>query len=100
MSDFVFKTWDASGVQTFGTNDRLGRILGKIDITGANNNGSFTDAGMLNGEPFALFFSDGTGSTAVVCLATASGQTVTWTFGGLNANQGFNPSGFILYGIR
>jgi hypothetical protein len=101
MSDFYFRTWDANGVLTFGSNDRLGRILGRIDVIGANNNGTFNDPAMLNGDPFAFFFSDGTGSTWAACLASASGQTVTWTFGGLNANQGNNnPSGFILYGIR
>ncbi len=56
MSDFYFRTWDANGVLTFGSNDRLGRILGRIDVIGANNNGTFNDPAMLNGDPFAFFF--------------------------------------------
>jgi hypothetical protein len=93
--------YDASGNLTFSADDYLGRVLGTINVVGANNNGSFTDANLLSGTPWALFFSDGSGAGSVTCVVSVSGNLINWTFGGLNANNsGFNPSGFILYGIK
>ena len=93
--------YDAAGNLTFAATDYLGRVLGTINIVGANGNGSLTDANLLAGMPWAIFFSDGSGSVAVPCIVTCSGQTITWTFGGSYANTGSNnPGGFILYGIK
>ena len=92
--------FNASGVLSFQATDYLARIVGVISITGANGNGSFVDAALSGGTPFALFFSNGSGSIYVPCIVTVSGQTIYWSFGGQYANQGNNPSGFIIYGIK
>lgn len=92
--------YDAAGNLTFAATDYLGRVLGTINVVGANGNGSYTDANLLAGTPWALFFSDGSGWNYVPCVVTVSGQTINWNFGGQYANQGNNPSGFILYGIK
>lgn len=96
-----FECYDASGRLTFGASDRLGRVLGIISIAQGSASGSLTDANLANGDPFAIFFRDGSGARTVSVTAAASGQTVSWTFGGPYANQGSNnPGGFIVYGIR
>ena len=92
--------FNASGVLSFQATDYLARIVGVISITGANGNGTKTDSNLSGGTPFAMFFSNGTGSVFVPCIVTISGQTVNWNFGGQYANQGNNPSGFIIYGIK
>lgn len=99
MTDFVFRTWDAGGVLTFDTGDRLGRVLGKIEIDGAAGNGGVDKPELANGTPFATFYSDGSGSQMVMCFVEIVGTRINWTFRGNNANQGANPSGFINYGI-
>ncbi|WP_428719143.1 hypothetical protein [Undibacterium curvum] len=83
----------------FDTSSRLGRFIGKIEVNGAAGNGEYSDPRLANGKPFALFFSDGSGSSTVVCLASVSGQIIKWEFGGYGANNGENPSGYILYGV-
>lgn len=91
--------YDGLGNLTFAATDSLGRVLGTINVTGSSGNGSYTDAAILNGRPFALFFSDGTGYAYINCVTSISGQIISWTFGGQYANTGHNPNGFIIYGI-
>lgn len=92
--------FDAQGNLTFAATDYLGRVLGTIPINGASGNGSFTDPDLLSGTPWAMFFSDGSGAFYVPCVVTISGQILNWNFGSQYANQGNNPSGFILYGVK
>lgn len=93
--------YDGAGNLTFAATDYLARVLGAINVSGANGNGSYTDANLLSGTPWALFFSDGSGSIYAPCVVTVSGQIINWSFGGQYANQGSNnPGGFILYGIK
>ena len=95
-----FQCFNSSGGLQFQLTDYLARILGKIQVVGANGNGSFTDPNLTTGTPWALFFSDGTGSILVPCAVTVSGSVIYWTYGGQYANTGINPSGFILYGVN
>ncbi|GGX43045.1 hypothetical protein GCM10010946_21870 [Undibacterium squillarum] len=82
------------------SNSRLGRFLGKLEITGSSGNGQVEINSLANGNPFAFFFSDGTGSIMVMCDVTVSGTTIKWEFKGNGANTGTNnPSGYIMYGV-
>lgn len=92
--------YDAARNVTFSATDYLGRVLGTINVTGSAGNGSYPDPALLSGTGWALFFSDGTGVSYVPCVVTVSGQIINWTFGGNYANQGLNPSGYIVYGIK
>lgn len=93
--------YDGAGNLTFAATDYLARVLGTINVSGANGNGTYTDANLLSGTPWALFFSDGSGAGSVTCVVGITGSVINWTFGGSYANQsGFNPSGFILYGVK
>jgi hypothetical protein len=91
--------YDQYGNLTFSATDSLGRVLGIFNVNGATNGGTYNDAALLRGRPFALFFSDGSGYAHVNCTTQVSGQTISWSYGGAYANTGNNPSGFIVYGI-
>jgi hypothetical protein len=96
-----FECYDASGRLMFSASDRLGRVLGVINLVAGNASGSLTDSNLLSGDPYAVFFRDGSGSRFVPCAVTVSGQTVSWTYEGPYANQSTNnPGGFIVYGVR
>lgn len=95
-----FECYDAAGRLTFSASDRLGRVLGIVNVSGAAGNGSFTDANLVNGEPYAIFFRDGSGSLVVPCIVSIAGQTIFWNYGGPYASAANNPGGFILYGVR
>jgi hypothetical protein len=91
-----------AGLVTFEATDYIGRVLGRIEILGANGPGSFTDSGLTAGTPFAVFFV-GDDLNALdryqSTLVTVSGQTISWSYSG-ELNFGPVPSGFIIYGIR
>lgn len=88
----------AGQVLKFSGTDYLGRVIGTIEVNRAA--GSLTDSRLSEGSPWAMFFSDGTGEIFVPCKVVVVGQTINWTFGSQYANQGSNPGGYIIYGIK
>jgi hypothetical protein len=92
--------YDASGQLMFTNEDALGRIIGKINVVGANGNGSFVDTNLISGRSFALFLGTTTGQYWTRCHVAVSGQTVSWWFENYAGKPGMNnPSGFIIYGL-
>lgn len=91
--------FEPNGRLTFSATDYLGRVIGTVAVNGGGN-GSVVDPRLAAGTPWAMFFSDGSGEIYVPCIVSVSGQTITWTFGSQYANQGINPGGYIVYGIK
>jgi hypothetical protein len=74
--------------------DRLGSVLGIIDVSTGNQSGAATDQALIDGEPFfVLFGGNPLGDPAVVF----SGTTMTWT---KNDAYSLTWTGRILYGVR
>lgn len=92
--------YDAAGRLMFTNEDALGRIIGKINVIGANGAGSVVDGNLIDDRSFALFLGTTTGQYWTRCHVSVSGQTVSWWFENYAGSPGMNnPSGFIIYGI-
>ena len=93
--------FDKNGRLTFSATDHLGRVLGIVHLPGADGDGHLDDGRLQEGQPFAVFFSDGNRWGELIhCIATVSGTRIHWRYGGPYANQGNNPGGYLVYGIR
>lgn len=92
--------FDVNGAVRFQASDYLARSLGVIQVVGANGAGSVTDSRLAGGVGWAIFFPTGRGSKSVRCLVSVNSSSVSWSFGGVYANTGYNPDGFIVYGIK
>jgi len=92
--------YDAYGRLMFTNEDSLGRIIGTINVIGANGNGFVDDGNLISGRSFALFCGTTTGKYWTRCLVDVTGYRVSWRFENYAGVQGMNnPSGFIIYGI-
>lgn len=95
--------FNAAGVLSFEATDYLGRLLGRVEITGAAGPGSVSHAGLTTGAPFGIFFvqSAMTGVSNFKTVAiNIAGNTLSWSFIDTGTTGGTAPDGFIIYGVK
>lgn len=91
------QVFDGSGVLVVNIGDRLGRILGSVDV--GTENGSVTVPGFSLGQPFYFLRAIGPQQGTFPPTITVSGNTLYWS-----APSGYNSAwdrtpGTIFYGV-
>ena len=67
--------WDAAGNLIMEYTDRVGRVIGSVDITAANQSGSVSNAQFAAGGGWYFLF----GSAENHPTVSIAGTTLTWT---------------------
>lgn len=89
------EVWNAQGVKTLDTDDRIMRILGRQVVSG---DGSLSHPGLSAGDPFYFLSAEGEGTyLSAETSVSVSGDVLTWSVRGYKS--GSYPKAFLTYGV-